>query len=86
MPTGVHPWGLKGGEGDEGQEEPSNVEEVVCAQPEQNSRLPVGSFSYGIPSTPDCEFVQFDTSRQSEEQPDVQPMEESDEDERRQSA
>ena len=46
----------------------------------------MGSFSSGIPSIPGRGFVQFDTSRQSEEQPDVQPMEESDGDERRQSA
>ena len=77
---------VEGGERDEGHVEPSNVEDVVCAQPEHSSRLPVGSFSSGIPSTPGRGFVQFDTSRLSEEEPDVQPMEELDEDERPQSA
>lgn len=67
-------------ERDEGQEP------VVGAEPEQSSRIPVGSFSSGIPSTPGRGFVHLDTSRRSEDQQDVQPMEESEGDERPQPA
>ena len=40
----------------------------------------------GILSTPGQGFLQFDTSRGSQEQLDIQPMEEAEEDERPQSA
>jgi hypothetical protein len=73
-PHGCSP--VRGGEGERVVEEECQVEEDVCAQPEQSAHHPVGSFSSGIPSTPGRGFVTFETSGRSEEQTDVQPMEE----------
>ena len=36
----------------EGEDEVSNLEEVVCPHPDHSLHLPVGSFSSDIPSTP----------------------------------
>ena len=67
-----------GGEGEKERvvEEEGQVEEVDCAQPEQSAHHPVGTLSSGIPSTPGRGFVPFEASGRSEEQVDVQPMEE----------
>ena len=82
VPHGCSPVGEGEGEGEEErQEDASNLEEVGRPQAEHSVHHPVGSFSSGIPSTPGRGFVQFDTSRRNQEQLDVQPMEESEEDE-----
>ena len=68
------------GEG-EGEDEVTNLEGVVCSQPDYSLHLPVGFFSSGIPSTPGRGFLQFDTSKGSHEQLDVHSIEEFEEDE-----
>jgi hypothetical protein len=89
LPQGCSPVRVVEGEGEgegEGEDEVSKLEEVVRPQPDHNLHLPVGFFLSGILSTPGQGFLQFDTSRGSQEQLDIQPMEEAEEDERPQSA
>ena len=75
------------GEGEvEMQEGAAVLEELVFPQGDGNSSRAVGSFSSGIPPTPGRGYAPFDTSLRSEEQEDVQPMEESEGDGRPQSA
>jgi hypothetical protein len=83
---GVGVGGGAGGGHGAGEDEVSKLEEVVRPQPDHNLHLPVGFFLSGILSTPGQGFLQFDTSRGSQEQLDIQPMEEAEEDERPQSA
>ena len=70
----------------EGHVEAPNVEKVVRQQSGHMVQLPMGSFSSGIPSTPGRGFVEFDTSRRSDEQLDVQLMDVSDAEEHMKSA
>lgn len=63
----------------------TNIEVMDPSPADEGSHIPVGSFSSGIPSRPGRGFLQVETSRGSFEQRDVQPMEESDEDERQHS-
>ena len=79
----------RGGCGGGGEEEGKRMLQLrgsCSSTADHNVHLPVGSFASEIPSIPGRGFVQFDTYRGSQEQLDVQPMEESEEDERPQSA
>ena len=64
----------------EGGDEDSHFEKVVHSEPDHILHLLVGSLSYGIPPTPGRGFRQFDTFKTSQEQQDIQSLEDSEED------